>query len=76
MPGWKEDITDIRHFDDLPLNARRYLAKLVQSTLRVAYPNGDSPSILPNLRYIGVGPDPNQIIKDAPSTPELLRLAD
>ena len=76
MPGWKEDLTDIRHFADLPLNAKRYLAKLVQSTFKVAYPNGDTPPILPNLRYIGVGPDPNQIIKDAPSTDELLRLVD
>ena len=30
---------------------------------------------LPNLRYLGVGPQPSQIIKDVPATPELVRLA-
>ena len=29
----------------------------------------------PNLRYIGVGPEPNQIIKDIPAIEELLKLA-
>lgn len=76
MPGWQEDLTGIRSFADLPHNAKRYVAKLVQSTFRIAYPNSDAPPTLPNLRYIGIGPDPNQIIKDAPSTEELLSLVD
>jgi adenylosuccinate synthase len=29
---------------------------------------------LPNLRYLGVGPEPSQIIKDVPATAELIRL--
>jgi adenylosuccinate synthase len=32
------------------------------------------PATLPNLRYLGVGPEPSQIIKDVPATAELLRL--
>ncbi|MEV7973892.1 adenylosuccinate synthase [Cellulomonas sp. NPDC089187] len=28
LPGWTEDITGAREFDDLPLNARRYLERL------------------------------------------------
>jgi len=31
---------------------------------------------LPNLRYIGTGPDPDQIIRDVPPTKELLKLAE
>ena len=32
------------------------------------------PAELPNLRYLGVGPLPAQIIKDIPATAELLKL--
>ena len=28
MPGWKEDLSDIRRFEDLPLNARKYVERL------------------------------------------------
>jgi hypothetical protein len=28
---------------------------------------------LPNLRYIGIGPDPDQIISDVPATAELIK---
>jgi len=31
--------------------------------------------VLPNLRDLGVGPGPSQIVKDLPATEELLRLA-
>jgi adenylosuccinate synthase len=31
--------------------------------------------VLPNLRYLGVGPLPSQIIKDVPATAELVKLA-
>ena len=57
-------------------NARRYVAAMVKSLLDVAYA-GEIPGrrALPNLRYLGVGPLPSQIIKDVPSTAELIRLA-
>jgi adenylosuccinate synthase len=72
-PGWAEDISGVRRFADLPRNAQRYTAAMVRSLIEVAYP-GKLPATLPNLRYLGVGPDPSQIIKDVPTTAELVRL--
>lgn len=76
LPGWEEDISKVRTFDNLPINAKRYVANMMKATLEVAY--GDEvkwPQDIPNLRYIGVGPDPDQIIRDIPETRELIRLA-
>ena len=75
-PGWREDISQIRSFADLPVNARHYVGAMMRSLLDVAYhgealPRADK---LPNLRYLGVGPKPSQIIKDLPSTSELIKL--
>ncbi|MBL9214579.1 MAG: adenylosuccinate synthetase [Opitutaceae bacterium] len=73
-PGWSEDLSRVRRFGDLPRPAQLYTAAMVRSVLQVAY--GDAlPSVLPNLRYLGVGPDPSQIIKDVPATADLIRLA-
>ncbi len=71
--GWTEDLTGVRRFGDLPKNAQRYTAAMVRSLIDVAYP-GKRPSVLPNLRYLGVGPLPSQIIKDVPSTADLIAL--
>ncbi|MCC5022840.1 MAG: adenylosuccinate synthetase [Candidatus Synoicihabitans palmerolidicus] len=75
--GWTEDITGVRHFADLPANAQAYVAAMVKTTLDVAYQGGEWPADerLPNLRYLGVGPEPSQLIKDLPSTAELVALA-
>ena len=76
LPGWSEDISPIRRFADLPANAQRYVAACLKSVIDLAYEeNSPLAAGLPNLRYIGVGPDPSQIIKDVPQTEELLRLA-
>jgi adenylosuccinate synthase len=32
LPGWSEEITEIMSFDDLPLNARQYLARIAEVT--------------------------------------------
>ncbi len=50
---------------------------MMKSTLDVAYEGHAWPADdkLPNLRYLGVGPEPSQIIKDVPATAELVRLA-
>ena len=74
--GWSEDISTVRRFADLPKNAQRYVAAMMKSTLDVAYAGESWPSTekLPNLRYLGVGPEPSQIIKDVPATTELVRL--
>jgi adenylosuccinate synthase len=75
-PGWTEDISHVRHFADLPRNAQHYVSAMMRSILDVAYEGGSRPADvkLPNLRYLGVGPQPSQIIKDVPATAELVRL--
>ena len=49
LPGWKEDITDVRNFNDLPENARNYIRRIEEIT---EVPVG----------IISVGPDRNQTI--------------
>lgn len=70
-PGWSEDISKVRRFADLPPAARRYAAAMVKSVFEVAYDGAPWPARLPNLRYLGVGPLPSQIIKDVPDSAEL-----
>ena len=50
---------------------------MMKSILDVAYHGETWPAAdkLPNLRYLGVGPEPSQIIKDVPPTAELVKLA-
>lgn len=74
--GWKEDISQVRHFAELPRAAQLYVAAMMKSTLDVAYEGLSWPTAdkLPNLRYLGVGPEPSQIIKDVPATSELVKL--
>lgn len=49
MPGWKEDITGCRNYDELPENAKAYIAKIEELT---ATP----------VSIISVGPDREQTI--------------
>ncbi|MBI5425429.1 MAG: adenylosuccinate synthetase [Opitutae bacterium] len=71
--GWTQDISSVRRFGDLPRAAQLYTAAMVRSLVTVAY--GDRlPAALPNLRYLGVGPHPSQIIKDVPATADLIAL--
>ncbi|MFW6353888.1 MAG: adenylosuccinate synthetase [Verrucomicrobiota bacterium] len=76
--GWAEDISAVRTFDNLPLAAKRYIAGMVRHTFEVAF--GDDPARwpadLPQLRYVGVGPEPSQIIKDAPEVRDLVKLTE
>jgi adenylosuccinate synthase len=74
LPGWAEDISNVRKFNDLPDAAKRYVAFCVKSVIEIANKNNDLKN-LPNLRYIGVGPLQSQIIRDVPSTEELIKLA-
>ena len=46
---------------------------MMRSLVDVAY-GAKLPAVLPNLRYLGVGPQPSQIIKDVPATAELIAL--
>ncbi|MFW5883152.1 MAG: adenylosuccinate synthetase, partial [Verrucomicrobiota bacterium] len=72
-PGWAEDISPVRRFAELPANARRYIALMLKSICDVASRWGEYPLEIPNIRYIGVGPDPSQIIRDIPPSEELLQ---
>jgi adenylosuccinate synthase len=73
-PGWAEDISGVRKFADLPVNARCYVGGMVKSILDVAYEGHAWPRDIPNLRYLGVGPAPSQLIKDLPTASELAAL--
>lgn len=71
LPGWDEPISHIRKFNDLPQNAKDYVKALYQSIIEIAHRNGNT-APHPNLRYIGVGADPGEIIQDVPKAEELL----
>jgi adenylosuccinate synthase len=75
VPGWSEDISEVRHFADLPEAAKVYVAWLMKALIDVANYGDRNKDKVPNLRYIGVGPDPSQIIKDVPAVEALLKLA-
>lgn len=72
IPSWKEDISQCSSFEHLPPAAKTYVARMIQSTCEVAYGNRLDQEALPELLFIGVGPDPNQVIRDLPSLAELL----
>ena len=75
LPGWSEDLSEIRSFADLPKNAKIYVAWLMKALIEVANYGDQNKNRYPNLRYIGVGPAPSQIIKDVPAIEDLLKLA-
>ena len=49
VPGWTEDITGVRNFDDLPLNAQRYIQTISELVERP-------------VQLLSVGPDRDQTI--------------
>ncbi len=71
---WDEDISEIRDFKDLPLNAKKYVAGMVKAVLNVANRGNDYQQFTFNLRYIGVGPDRGQLIRGIPSLNEVCEL--
>ena len=72
LNGWKEDIGSITSYHQLPEEAQTYLCRMVGSLIEVAYPDGHANLKLPQIRFIGVGPDPGQIISDVPPTEKLI----
>ncbi len=49
LPGWNEDITNVKSFDELPINAQNYLKKIEECTgIKIS--------------QFSVGPDKNQTI--------------
>ncbi|MFQ6073573.1 MAG: adenylosuccinate synthase [Methanosarcinales archaeon] len=49
MNGWKEDLSQVKTYHDLPINAKKYVSKLEEL-------------IGVNIKYISVGPDRDQIV--------------
>ncbi|PIZ61520.1 hypothetical protein COY20_00055 [Candidatus Shapirobacteria bacterium CG_4_10_14_0_2_um_filter_40_12] len=49
LPGWKEDISSIRNFKDLPVNAQKYVLFIEKQLRR-------------NITFIGVGQHQNAVI--------------
>ncbi|HCR37739.1 MAG TPA: adenylosuccinate synthase [Opitutae bacterium] len=75
MPGWSEDITGVRYFEDLPEAAKDYVACVLKAIVSIAGRHEPRAMALPNIRYIGVGPEPSQIIRDVPDASALLERA-
>ncbi|MBX7143184.1 MAG: adenylosuccinate synthetase [Oligoflexia bacterium] len=76
FPGWSEDLRAARSFNELPMNAKLYIAGMYKAIIDCAYYKNDRPPKLPRLRFIGVGPGKGEIIsRDMPTAAELLRLA-
>ncbi|MDC0357800.1 adenylosuccinate synthetase [Oligoflexia bacterium] len=76
LPGWSEDISKVGSFLELPRNAQRYIAAMYRATVEAAYHGREIPDELPPIRFIGVGPDPSQIISDAPPPWQLMKAGD
>ena len=72
MTAWKEDLSQINSFSQLPNEAKHYLARMVNSIVDSAYPEGFNNIKLPKIRFVGVGPNPGQIISDIPDTIDLI----
>ncbi|MFQ6063105.1 MAG: adenylosuccinate synthase, partial [Methanosarcinales archaeon] len=51
MNGWKEDLSQVKTYHDLPINAKKYVSKLEEL-------------IGVNIKYISVGPARDQIVRN------------
>jgi len=72
LPAWNEDISKCENFDDLPEAAKNYVKVMARSICEVAYGEELKRNVLPNLLFLGVGPNPGQIIQDLPSLSEII----
>ena len=59
-------------FMDLPVEAKNYVRKMITSICEVAYGENWANKRLPELLYIGVGPNPGQVIQNLPPVVEIL----
>ena len=75
LPVWKEDISGCKSFEALPVQAKHYVRRMLHSICEVAYGENWTKMPLPELLYIGVGPNPGQVINCLPTTSEILGLS-
>ena len=74
--GWHKDLQNLKSFLDFPEQAKRYIFRMITSIIEIAFPNGWRQHPLPNIKFVGVGPDPRQIVGDIPSTINILEQRD
>ena len=60
LPGWKEDITGVTRYEDLPENAKKYLETIKELT---GVPVG----------LVSVGPDRTQTFITSPALQEFIK---
>ena len=70
--SWKTDLQNLKSFDTFPKEAKIYVSRMITSIIEVAYGAKWKSEILPDIKFIGVGPDPKQIVTDVPSTMEFM----
>ena len=70
LEAWTEDLRALRSFEQLPNAAKAYVAFCVQAIFDLADEADKKP---PQVRYLGVGPLPGQIIRDVPEFEDLLK---
>lgn len=73
LPGWSQNLSQIKSFSAFPIEAQRYVARMASSIIESAYPEGYKDRVLPKFRFVGVGPNPGQIVSDIPSTLDLIK---
>ena len=69
---WTTDLQSIKTFKEFPKEAKRYIARMITSTIFVAYGENWRAKSLPNIKFIGIGPDPKQLVRDIPSTSDFM----
>lgn len=69
---WETNLQNIKCFDSFPKEAKIFVSRMITSIIEVAYGGNWEAKILPNIKFIGVGPDPKQIVTDIPSTMEFM----
>lgn len=72
LPAWNEDISKCENFEDLPEAAKNYVKVMARSICEVAYGDELKRVVLPNLLFLGIGPNPGQIIQDLPLLSEII----
>jgi adenylosuccinate synthase len=75
LPAWDEEISRVRSFAQLPEAAQLYVAASYAGMITCASSNGHELPTIPYLSFLGVGPDPDEVILDTPAPPALFEIA-
>ncbi len=69
---WTDDLQTIDKFEQFPKEAKKYIARMITSIINAAYGDKWKKRVLPNVKFIGIGPDPKQLVRDIPSTSDFM----